>query len=504
MKALSYARSLLIKRSSYLIIQRNMSLIRDKAFVNGEWVTSSKGKTFDVVNPTDGSIIGQVPDMDVEDTNAAIQSAYDAFKPWASTTAKERSNFLRKWFNLLEDNKEELARIVSIEAGKPFKESLGEVFYGNSFIEWFSEEARRIMGEIAASPAKSKEMLFVRQPIGVAALITPWNFPHAMITRKAGAALAAGCTCVIKPAEDTPLTALALAKLAHDAGIPNGVINVITSSRENAAALGKLLCESPLVRGLSFTGSTGVGKLLYQQCATGIKRVSLELGGNAPFIVFKSADLDKAVAGAMASKFRNCGQTCVSANRFLIEEPIFDDFVEKLKATMKNELKLGKDESCNTGPLINISQLNRVDSIVQDAVKKGARVHLGGGPAKDLGERWYQPTLITDVKPDMVCYKEEIFGPVVACIKFKSEDEALKIANDTPVGLAGYFYSGDISQCWRVGKALEVGMVGINEGMISCTEAAFGGVKESGIGREGSHHGIEEYTDVKYLCFGNL
>lgn len=504
MKGLTCVGSLLLKRSTLHILQRNMSLVRDKAFVNGEWVTSKKGKKFDVVNPSDGSVIGQVPDMDVEDTNAAIQSAHDAFKPWASTTAKERSNLLRRWFNLLEDNKEELARIVSIEAGKPFKESLGEVFYGNSFIEWFSEEARRITGEIAASPAKSKEMLFIRQPIGVAALITPWNFPHAMITRKAGAALAAGCTCLIKPAEDTPLTALALAQLAHDAGIPKGVLNVITSSRENAAPMGKLLCESPLVRGLSFTGSTGVGKLLYQQCATGIKRVSLELGGNAPFIVFKSADLDKAVAGAMASKFRNCGQTCVSANRFLIDESIFDDFVEKLKKTMMKELKQGKDENCNTGPLINISQLHRVDNIVQDAVKKGAKVLLGGGPAKDLGERWYQPTLITEVKPDMICYNEEIFGPVVACIKFKSEEEALKIANDTPVGLAGYFYSGDIAQCWRVGKALEVGMVGINEGMISCTEAAFGGVKESGIGREGSHHGIEEYTDVKYLCFGNL
>ncbi|KAJ1525015.1 hypothetical protein ONE63_009863 [Megalurothrips usitatus] len=481
-----------------------MSLIRDKAFVNGEWVPSQKGKSFDVVNPTDGSVIGQVPDMDVEDTNVAIQSAYDAFKPWASTTAKERSNLLRKWFNLLEENKEELARLVSIEAGKPYKESLGEVFYGNSFIEWFSEEARRITGEIAASPAKSKEMLFIRQPIGVAALITPWNFPHAMITRKAGAALAAGCTCVIKPAEDTPLTALAIAQLAHDAGIPKGVINVITSNRENAAPVGKLLCESPLVRGLSFTGSTAVGKILYRQCATGIKRVSLELGGNAPFIVFKSANLDQAVVGAMASKFRNCGQTCVSANRFLVEEAIFDEFVERLKNAMKNELKQGTGESCNTGPLINVSQLLRVDNIVQDAVKKGAKVHLGGSPAKDLGERWYQPTLLTNVQPNMLCYNEEIFGPVVSCIKFKSEEEALKIANDTPVGLAGYFFSGDISQCWRVGKALEVGMVGINEGMISCTEAAFGGVKESGIGREGSHHGIEEYTDVKYLCFGNL
>lgn len=486
------------------MMQRNMSLLRDKAFVNGEWVTSKKGKSFDVINPTDGSIIGQVPDMDVEDTNVAINSAYNAFKPWASTTAKERSNLLRKWFNLLEENKEELARLVSIEAGKPFKESLGEVFYGNSFIEWFSEEARRINGEIAASPAKSKEMLFIRQPIGVAALITPWNFPHAMITRKAGAALAAGCTCVIKPAEDTPLTALALAQLAHDAGIPKGVLNVITASRDNAAPMGKLLCESPLVRGLSFTGSTGVGKILYQQCASGIKRVSLELGGNAPFIVFKSANLDQAVAGAMASKFRNCGQTCVSANRFLIEESVFDQFVDKLKIAMKTELKQGIGESCNTGPLINVTQLQRVDNIVQDAVKKGAKVHLGGSPAKDLGERWYQPTLLTDIKPDMLCYREEIFGPVVACIKFKSEEEGLQIANDTPVGLAGYFFSGDISQCWRVGKALEVGMVGINEGMISSTEAAFGGIKESGIGREGSHHGIEEYTDVKYMCFGNL
>lgn len=485
---------------------RSMSLIRNKAYINGSWKNAGSGKVFAVTNPADGSIIESVPDMDATDTKEAIKGAYDAFIHWQDTTAKERSNFLRKWFDLLEKNKAELAEIITLESGKPLKEAAGEVAYGNSFIEWFSEEARRIHGEVIDSPVKSKELIFIRRPIGVTALITPWNFPMAMITRKAGAALAAGCTCLIKPAQDTPLTALAIAALADEAGLPAGVINVITSDKGQAPQIGKLFCESPLIAGISFTGSTAVGKLLYNQCAKGVKRLSLELGGNAPFIVFKSADLDKAVEGAMASKFRNCGQTCVSANRILVQEDVFDKFLTKFMAEMKNKLVIGKgcDSNVTLGPLINDDQIKKVNMIVQDAVNKGAKVILGGKKADSFGQRYFEPTLIIDVNNSMICYNEEIFGPVAVLIKFKTEDEALSIANSTQTGLAGYFYSNDIAQIWRVAKKLEVGMAGINEGIISTAEAAFGGIKESGIGREGSHYGIEEYTYLKYLCFGNL
>ncbi|GLH11689.1 Probable methylmalonate-semialdehyde dehydrogenase [acylating], mitochondrial [Gryllus bimaculatus] len=477
----------------------------DKAFVNGEWVSAKSSKTFKVLNPYNGEVLSNVPDMDSIDVQDAIQAAKIAFEDWQFTTGKERSDLLRKWYNLLLKNQKEIASIITSEAGKPLQEALGEVAYGNSFIEWFSEEARRISGEVVSSPVKTKEMILVKQPIGVTALITPWNFPIAMITRKAGAALAAGCTCVIKPAEDTPLTALAVADLAHEAGIPKGVINVVTCDRGNAPAVGKVLCESPDVAGLSFTGSTEVGKLLYQQCASGVKRVGLELGGNAPFIVFSSADVDKAVEGAMASKFRNCGQTCVSANRFLIQDTIFDSFLEKIKSKMQLlVLGSGADSKTNLGPLINETQAKKVDDIVQDAVQKGAKLLYGGKIASHIGERFFEPTLITNVTPEMKCYTEEIFGPVVVCVKFNSEADAIEIANNTRRGLAGYFYSNDLAQVWRVAKHLEVGMVGINEGIISSAEAAFGGIKESGIGREGSHHGIEEFTYVKYMCFGNL
>ncbi|XP_075219695.1 succinic semialdehyde dehydrogenase isoform X2 [Lycorma delicatula] len=484
---------------------KNLSFLHNKAYVNGEWVSAKSGKTFNVLNPATGELIGDVPDMDLQDVQVAIKAAHDAFPSWSSITAKERGILLRKWYDLMEKNAEEIAKIVTLEAGKPLAESKGEVAYGNSFVDWFAEEARRIHGEVLQSPIKSKEMVLIKQPIGVAALITPWNFPQAMITRKAGAALAAGCTCVIKPAEDTPFTALALCDLAAQAGIPKGVINVVTSDRPNAPTVGKELCESPLIAGLSFTGSTEVGKLLYQQCASGIKRVGLELGGNAPFIVFNSADIDKAVDGAIASKFRNCGQTCVSANRFLIQDGIFDKFVEKLKERMIN-LKLGNgiQSDVNQGPLINKAQVNKVEGIVKDAVDKGATVVCGGQRATEIGEQFYQPTLLTNIKTDMLCYLEEIFGPVAVCIKFSSEDEAVTISNCTKRGLAGYFYSNDVTQVWRVAKKMEVGMVGVNEGIISSAEAAFGGIKESGIGREGSHHGIEEFVYVKYICFGNL
>lgn len=481
-------------------------LLFNSAFINADWVQAKSGNVFDVLNPATLEVITCVPDMDVVDVELAITAAHKAFESWSSTTAKERSVLLQKWHVLLEEHVDELARIMTLESGKPVKESLGEIAYGNSFVDWYAAEARRVYGQVVPSPVKTKEFVFIKQPIGVVSLITPWNFPHAMITRKAAAAIAAGCTCVIKPAEDTPLTALALAHLAHKAGFPKGVINVVTCTRAQAGPVGKVMCESPLVAGLSFTGSTEVGKLLYAQCAFGVKRLSLEMGGNAPFIVFKSADVDKAVDGTLAAKFRNCGQACISPNRFLIHEDIFDEFVEKVKNRVESEIVIGNaaNAKTTTGPLINKAQVEKVTRIVDDAVTKGAKVHCGGKRALDIGEQFFHPTLLTNISFDMACMKEEIFGPVIVCVKFKTEDEAVTIANNTKRGLAGYFYSNDIAQVWRVVKRLEVGMVGINESMISAAEIAFGGVKESGIGREGSHYGIEEFINVKYLCFGNL
>lgn len=486
--------------------ERNMHLLRQKAYVDGNWVDAAKGITFDVINPADNSVVAKVPDMSVEDTQKAIDAAANAFKTWQDVNAKERGLLLRKWYELLAKNQSEIASIMTAECGKPIKESMGEVAYGNSFIEWFSDEARRINGEIISSSQSTKQIFVTKQPIGPVALITPWNFPHAMIARKAGASLAAGCTCVIKPAEDTPLTALAMAQLAEDAGIPKGVINVITSDRKNAPAIGKLLCQSPLIAGISFTGSTVVGKILYEQCAKGIKRIGLELGGNAPFIIFNNADLTKAVQGALAAKFRNCGQTCVAANRFLIQEDIFDKFVDQLSDSIKNTIVQGngKDGNVIIGPLINNTQMNSIKRLVEDAVMKGAKVVLGGKPATQLGDKFYEPTVLTNITEDMNVYNQEIFGPVAVCIKFKDEDEALKIANGTMSGLAGYFYSSDVSQIFRVARKLEVGMVGVNEGIISTAEAPFGGIKESGIGREGSTHGIEDYVYIKYMCLGNM
>ncbi|XP_024080722.1 succinate-semialdehyde dehydrogenase, mitochondrial isoform X2 [Cimex lectularius] len=479
--------------------------IQNHAYINGNWVKSLSGKTFDVFNPSNGELITNVPDMNVEDVKCAVDAAAESFLTWSLTTAKERGQLLRQWYNILNENSEKLAKLVQLEAGKPFSEALGEVAYGNAFIDWFSEEARRCYGEVLCSPVKNKELMHIKQPIGVAALLTPWNFPHAMITRKAGAALAAGCTCVIKPAEDTPLTALALAEYAEKAGIPKGVINVVTCDRPSVGAVGKFLCETPLVSVITFTGSTVVGKLLFNQCAPSVKRISLELGGNAPFIVFKTADVSKAVLGAVASKFRNCGQACISANRFLIEESVFDQFVNEFTSYVKENISFEPDtQKQQIGPLINDMQVKKVTAIVDDAISKGAQVKLGGKVAKNKGKLYFEPTVLTNIKPDMVCYREEIFGPVAPCIKFSNEEEALRIANDTKTGLAGYFYSNDISQIFRVSKKLQVGMVGINEGAISTPEAAFGGIKESGIGREGSHYGMDEFINIKYLCFGNL
>ncbi|XP_076247613.1 succinic semialdehyde dehydrogenase [Calliopsis andreniformis] len=488
------------------VLTRSMHLLKDLAYINGKWVGGNKKEIFPVYNPVDQSVINNVPDMDVQDTRAAINAASKAFESFRKTTAKERSDLLRNWYNLMVKHAEDLAEILTKENGKSLAESRAEIKYGNSFVEWFSEEARRIDGEVLQPPVPGRELLILREPVGVAALITPWNFPHAMITRKAGAALAAGCTCVVKPSEDTPLTALALAKLAEKAGFPQGIFNVLTTSLKNSPAVGKELCENPTIRVLSFTGSTAVGKILYQQSASTMKRLSLELGGNAPFIVFESADIDLAVLGAMASKFRNTGQTCVSANRFFVQANVVDKFVEKFLAKIKSDIKMGDGsrEGVTHGPLIKESQVKLVHGLVTDAVKKGAKVHCGGTLLPDLGPLFYAPTLLTNITKDMEIYNKEIFGPVAVINKFDTEEEVMQQVNDTPVGLAGYFYSQDVSQIFRVSRKLEVGMVGINEGLISCAEAAFGGVKESGIGREGSKHGVDDYLDMKYVCIGNI
>ncbi|XP_016952864.1 succinate-semialdehyde dehydrogenase [NADP(+)] GabD [Drosophila biarmipes] len=482
------------------------ALVQDKALVDGAWVESSNSKaTFEVRNPANGAVIGKVPNMTVEDAQKAIDAAKQAYesKEWRSLTAKDRSNLLKKWHKLIEEHSQEIAEIMTAESGKPINESKGEVAYGNAFVEWFAEEARRVYGEIVPSAAPNREIIVMKQPIGVAALITPWNFPMAMITRKAGAALAAGCTVVVKPSEDTPLTALAVAKLAVDAGIPKGVINVVTTNK--AAPIGDLFCKSPDVRGISFTGSTEVGKLLFRNSADGIKRICLELGGNAPFIVFDSANIEKAVDGAMASKFRNCGQTCVSANRFFVQDSVYDKFVAQLKKRVE-ALKIGDGQGCDVqiGPLINEMQFKKVSGFVEDARSKKANIILGGKPLSDHGALFYAPTIVTDVPPSAQLYSEEVFGPVVSIIRFRDEEEAVKKANDTRRGLAGYFYSENLQQVFRVAKRLEVGMVGVNEGIISAAEAPFGGVKESGVGREGSKHGIDDYVDIKYICMGNL
>ncbi|EZA51311.1 hypothetical protein DMN91_010782 [Ooceraea biroi] len=488
------------------LTSRSMHLLKDSAYVNGKWVQASSKQTFPVYNPVDNAIIAQVPDMNAGDAQVAVDAAARAFESFSRTTAKQRSDLLRNWFDLMVKHSEDLAQILTKENGKSLAESRTEIRYGNSFVEWFAEEARRIDGQVLQAPIAGRELFLLRQPVGVAALITPWNFPHAMITRKAGAALAAGCTCVVKPSEDTPLTALALADLAEQAGFPAGILNVLTTSVTNSVAVGKELCESPKIRVLSFTGSTTVGKLLYKQCASTMKRLGLELGGNAPYIVFKSADVDLAVNSAMTSKFRNTGQTCVSANRFFVEADVFDEFVEKFAAKIKSDIKLGdgSKKGITHGPLIKKSQLEIVNDLVEDAVRKGAKVHCGGTPLPELGPLFYAPTLLTGVTADMQIYNTEIFGPVAVINEFSNEEDALRRANDTPVGLAGYFFSRDVSQIFRVARKLEVGMVGINEGLISCAEAAFGGVKESGLGREGSRHGVEDFLDIKYVCVGNI
>lgn len=482
-----------------------MHLLLNKTCINGQWLNARNDQTFEVTNPATTEIITTVPDMDTESTQIAIDAAFSAFQSWKHTTAKQRSKCLRKWFNLIVTNQKDLAEIITLEAGKPLTESLEEVSYGASFVEFFSEEPRRIYGEILPSPSLSKKILIEKHPIGVVGLITPWNFPFALVARKAAAALAAGCTCVIKPSEDTPLSALALMKLSEEAEIPNGVLNVITSSRKNAPGIGKLLCQSPRVAGISFTGSTPIGKLLYKECSSGIKRLGLELGGDAPFIVYNSANLDKAVEGVMTSKFRNCGQTCISSNRFLVQNDIYDQFVVNLVEKVQL-LKMGNlhNPQVKIGPLINQQQFDKVSNLVQDAVSKGAKILIGGKGALKYGKLFYEPTVLTAITDNMKIFKEEVFGPVVNIMRFSSEEESIKIANNTNTGLAGYFYSEDVAQIFRVWKRLEVGMCGVNEGAISMAEIPFGGIKESGLGREGSHYGIDDYVYVKYVCLGNL
>ncbi|EUC70036.1 succinate-semialdehyde dehdyrogenase [Alcanivorax sp. 97CO-5] len=475
-------------------------LFRQQCYINGQWCDADDGATFAVDNPASGEDIGTSPRMGETETRRAIDAAHQAFPGWRDKTAAERANLLMAWHDLMIEHQDDLGRLMTLEQGKPLPEAKGEIAYSASFLKWFAEEARRAYGDTIPASKPGQQIVVIKQPIGVTAAITPWNFPSSMITRKAGAALAAGCTMVVKPASATPYSALALAELAERAGIPAGVFSVITGS---AGAISTALTDSAIVRKLSFTGSTEVGSKLMAQCAKHIQKVSLELGGNAPFLVFDDANLDKAVEGAMASKFRNTGQTCVCVNRFLVQESIHDAFVEKFKVAIE-AMKVGDgfDEGVSQAALINRGASDKVMEHLEDALSKGAKV-ITGGQRHERGGNYVQPTLITNVSTDAQLCQDETFGPLAAIIPFKTEEEALRIANDTPYGLAAYFYSDNIHRCWRVAEALESGMVGVNEGLISNATAPFGGVKESGLGREGSHQGMEEYLETKYLCMGS-
>ena len=480
---------------------KRTSLFRQQCHIGGQWVDASNQETIPVVNPANDTIIGHVPRLTAEDVQSAIQAADRALPAWREMSAKDRSKILRRWYDLCITHQEDLAIILTREQGKPLGEARGEIAYGSGFIEWFSEEAKRVYGDIIPAPNADRRILVLKQPIGVVAAITPWNFPNAMITRKAGAALAAGCTIVVKPASATPFSALALAELAIEAGIPPGVFNVVTGQ---ADVVGGVLTSSPLVRKLSFTGSTEVGKQLMAQCAGTVKKVSMELGGNAPFIVFADADLDAAVLGVMASKFRNAGQTCVCANRIFVQDAIYDAFAAKLKNTVEAQVVGdGMEGGVNLGPLIDAAAVNKVKEHISDAIGLGAEV-LTGGQSHALGGHFFQPTILINVSPDAKLMREETFGPVAPLIRFSTEEEAVTMANDTPFGLAAYFYTSSYERAWRVSEALECGIVGLNEGIISTELAPFGGMKESGIGREGSKYGVEDYVEVKYICAGGL
>jgi len=480
---------------------KDSKLFRQVCYVDGAWIESPSGAAIEVDNPATGETIGTVPRLGEAETRRAIEAAARAFPAWRKKTAKERAAVLRRWFDLMIANQDDLARLMTIEQGKPLTESKGEVVYAASFLEWFGEEAKRVYGDTIPGHQADKRIVVLKEPIGVAACITPWNFPLAMITRKAGPAIAAGCSVVLKPASQTPFSALALAELAERAGVPAGVFNVITGS---ATDIGAELTSNPIVRKLSFTGSTATGKVLMAQCASTVKKLSLELGGNAPFIVFDDADLDAAVDGAIMSKYRNTGQTCVCANRLLVQSTVYDVFAEKLAAAVRQLTPApGLESGATQGPLIDDRAVEKVESHIADATAKGAKV-LVGGKRHARGGRFFEPTVLTGVTPAMAVAREETFGPVAPLFRFESDDEAIALANDTEFGLAAYFYGRDIARIWRVAEALEYGIVGINTGIISTEVAPFGGVKESGLGREGSKYGIEEFLEVKYLCLGGI
>ena len=472
------------------------TLLETRSYINGKWVEADK--TYDVVNPATGQTVASVADFGRKGVKDAIDGAYAAQKEWAARTAKERADILLKWHDLILDNQEDLAQILTAEMGKPIAEARGEISYGASFIRWFAEECRRIDGDIIPGHQRDKRILVLKQPIGVVGSITPWNFPNAMIARKVAPALASGCTFVGRPAELTPLSATVMAVLGERAGIPKGVLNIVTGS--DAAQMGKELCENTKVRKLTFTGSTRVGSILMQQCAGDIKKLSLELGGNAPFIVFNDADIDKAIEGCMISKFRNAGQTCVCANRIYVQSNVYDEFAQKLADAMASlSIGNGADENTKIGPLINANGLAKVEDHLSDATAKGAKV-ISGGKRSDAGELFFEPTVLTGVTNDMKVTREETFGPLAPLFKFETDDEVIERANDTEFGLACYFYSNDLSRVWKVTEALEYGIVGVNTGIISSTEGPFGGVKQSGLGREGSKYGIDDFLELKYVC----
>lgn len=478
----------------------DLKLFREQAYVNGEWIEADNSERFEVTNPANGDVIAEVSSLGQAETARAIDAAKAALPGWRDRTAKERSVIMRKWFDLIIANQEDLARLLSWEQGKPLAESRGEIAYGASFIEWFAEEAKRIYGDVIPHDKPGRRLVVIKQPIGVVAAITPWNFPNAMITRKVGPALAAGCTVVLKPASETPLSALALAELAERAGVPAGVLNIVTGRRSRE--IGAELTGNPIVQKLSFTGSTGVGKVLMAQCAETIKKASLELGGNAPFIVFNDADLDAAVQGAIGSKFRNTGQTCVCTNRVLVQSGVYDEFAKRLVEAV-SAFKVGpaEEDGVQQGPLINANAVNKVEEHIADAVSKGATILTGGRPHA-RGGNFFEPTVLGDVTPAMMVARDETFGPLAPLFRFETEDEAIAMANDTEFGLASYIYTRDLGRAWRVSEALEYGMVGVNEGLISTEVAPFGGIKQSGLGREGSKYGIDDYIELKYMCVG--
>lgn len=479
----------------------NSQLFKQQAYIDGRWIDSPNGKVQEIFNPATGEKIGTVPMLGTEETRQAINSAETAQKEWAGRTAQERSSILRRWFELMVAHADELAEILTLEQGKPLAEAKGEIMYAASFVEWFAEEGKRIYGDIIPSHKAGARLMVLKQPIGVVAAITPWNFPTAMITRKCAPAMAAGCPFIVKPAPDTPYSALALAVLAEEAGIPAGIFNVVTG---DAVAIGGELTGNDAVRKLSFTGSTNIGKLLMRQCADTVKKVSLELGGNAPFIVFDDADLDAAVEGAIASKYRNAGQTCVCTNRFLIQDGIYDQFVEKLTAAV-NDLKVGNgmESGVTQGPLINAAAIDKIEDHVADAISKGATITTGG-QRHSLGGTFFEPTVISNANTEMKVAREETFGPLAPIFRFSTEEEAIAMGNDTEFGLAAYVYTKDLGRAWRAGEGLDYGMVGINEGIISTAVAPFGGIKQSGIGREGSKYGIEDYVEIKYMMMGGI